>query len=116
MGQIPKLPRRNIDGCFTSVSRHTKTALAVSADKSASSRSKQAGRCIADEQLGIATIRAQHLDRLVPGLIADFQKADATLDGRCNEPGSQAMRAERRHVEAKPGSASFHYAGNGTAV
>jgi hypothetical protein len=43
--------------------------------------SEQTGRCIADEHLGIATIRAQHLDALVPSLVADFQKRHATHDG-----------------------------------
>ena len=37
--------------------------------------------CIADEQLGVAAIDAQHLERLVAGLIADLEQVDAALDG-----------------------------------
>jgi hypothetical protein len=48
--------------------------------------SEQARRCIANKQLGIAAVHTQHLDALVPSLVADFQKRHATLHRAGYEP------------------------------
>ena len=78
--------------------------------------SEQSSRRIADEQLGIAAVHAQHLDRLVPGLIADFQKAHAALHCTRHKSGPQAVSTEGRYIEAKPSSTRFHDAGNGSTM
>jgi hypothetical protein len=89
--RIPKLPRRNIDGCFASVSRHTKTALAVSADKSLLKAGPQphCRRTARHRDNRCATFQSSaESDRRYS---ADIQKVHAALD---REPGSQAVRTE----------------------
>jgi hypothetical protein len=69
--------------------------------------SEQARSRIADEQLGIAAVRAKHLDWLVPSLVADFQKRHATLHCAGYKATPQTVRTKGLHVEAEPTGASL---------
>ena len=52
---------------------------------------QQPGGRIADKRLGVAAINPQHFERLVAGLIADFEQGYGALDGGRHEPGPQRM-------------------------
>jgi hypothetical protein len=83
--------------------------------------SEKARSRIADEQLGITAVHAQHLNRLVPGLVADFQKAHASHildDGESlsvkrkrivrneNQSGAPPAKLEALSDRARSGSAA----------
>jgi hypothetical protein len=74
--------------------------------------SQQSCRGVAGEQLGIAAVHPQHLQRFVAGLVADLHQVDAALDRRRDQARPQAVPAKGRRVEAKLGGSSLDHAGD----
>jgi len=78
--------------------------LAITADNYSS---QQSGRGVAGEQLGIAAVHPQHLQRFVAGLVADLHQVDAALYRRRDQARPQAVPAKGCRVEAKLGGGSL---------